>query len=363
MKKIVILLFAALPFLFVACEKDDNTLDTLRKLKMDKIYVAGYIQSGGVNTAVFWNNGTTHLLSDRKMNSMAQSIVVANRRVYVAGSAADQLQNTNAVLWVDGVKQTLSDGTTPAMACCVCVSGDDVYVVGVEFHNGTQRIPVLWVNGRRHKLASQSGQAMAMSVFVADPDIYVAGYEIHSDDSAAGADTSALLWKNGEPETLNANGQAAKANSVFVCGTDVYVAGTTYDQKADSQPALWKNGSLQRVKASAATSANAIYVFNGNTYLAGSTQSGSSWPAAKFWKNKEARRLPLLGTGEASEAFSVYVDDKSYYVAGYEGKVAKIWFDRICYVLQTNLLVYQGHPITIYQPITQSRAHSVYVAQ
>ena len=262
---VVVLGFGAL-YAWYASGEQERIAKSEQLSGLGDVYVAG-IENG---VATLWKNGVAQRLSDGM--SVANSVYVSGKDVYVAGYEHNAQGNNVATLWKNGLAQNIDDGSYMAKANSVFVSGDDVYVAS----SGG-----LWKNGVPQRL-SDSHNNEARSVFVSGSDVYVV--------------SSGGLWKNGVIQRLN----GWKANSVFVSGEDVYVVGQGYNSDA----ALWKNGVAQRLGDGVA---NSVFVSGSDVYVAGhGTKPYHSNPAgAILWKNGIAQRLSSDNTSAAHSVFVV----------------------------------------------------------
>lgn len=144
------------------------------------VYVSGAMQlTGGTNSsAVYWKNGVvTELTTDKSVKSYAQSIVVANGNVYVAGTF-----DGKSVVWKNGEMSYLENGMD-AYELVVDENGD-VYVAGA-YLDGNISKPVVWKNGQATILGTRG---IAYAVTVKHGDVYVGGKNHLS---------KAAYWKNG----------------------------------------------------------------------------------------------------------------------------------------------------------------------
>jgi len=231
--------------------------------------------------------------------------------VYVCGSEGNNQNRTTAMLWENGIPHCLTDGKGLSYATSVFVAGSDVYVAGAVFvavpdTSGLVRdVATLWKNGKQQRLGDNGSSAN--SVCVSAHDVFVAG---HVRD--ANMTTIATLWKNGEQQLLGKGGSFSTANSVFMSSGDVYVAGCEVI-KGTSSAALWKNGDVVYLGHG---EAHSVHVSHGDVYVAGEEINEHGTLVATLWKNGEPRHL---GDGTTdSWAVSVYATGNNVYVAGYK---------------------------------------------
>ena len=129
-------------------------------------------------------NGQEIKLSDGTQDASANSMVVHNNDLYIAGS------DNGAVYWKNNNEIRLPGNN----ASSIFVSGNDVYVAGAHDSKA-----VYWKNGTEVALVSTKvygdyGSIAANSIFVQGNDVYVAGYD----------GPNAVYWKNGEEIYLSA---------------------------------------------------------------------------------------------------------------------------------------------------------------
>src|ERR1700748_325841 len=141
------------------------------------ILVAGYESNGSFNVAKYWVDGQEIKLSDGTRDAIANSIVVSNNNVYIAGS------DSGAVYWKNNSETRLPGNN----ASSIFVSGNDVYVAGAHDSKA-----VYWKNGTEVALENNNAygdfkNTAANSIFVSGKDVYAAGYE----------GPNAVYWKNG----------------------------------------------------------------------------------------------------------------------------------------------------------------------
>ena len=110
------------------------------------VLVAGYESNGSFNVAKYWVDGQEIKLSDGTRDASANSMVVSNNDVYIAGS------DSGAVYWKNNYEVRLSgDG-----ASSIFVSGNDVYVAGSVGSDTA----VYWKNGTKVILAKNIPMAI-----------------------------------------------------------------------------------------------------------------------------------------------------------------------------------------------------------
>lgn len=314
--------------------------------------------------AKLWKNGVSQNLSDGNKQNFPISVFVSGDDVYVAG-----YENTDhpfhevlptlfssrvAKLWKNGIVQNLcGDETKFTMASSVFVSDKDVYVAGEEIIKTNEqeryslsRVARLWKNGEIQSLSNDKG--FARSVFVSGENVYLAGAEIYKSLPITGKTYyRATLWKNGIAQNLTDNTKNAEALSVYVSGKDVYVAGSEYsDVDSDKRiPVLWKNGIVQKLPMDNIVSqqydnvegiANSVYISDDDNVCVAGFIKYEKGTFAVLWKNGLAQKLDddgqfqwLVGIGGMEPYNTVFVNRGDVYVAGNKEKVAVYWKNNV----------------------------------
>src|SRR5580658_5505092 len=145
-KKYFLIILLSISGLY-SCKK--NNVMVTKPQAMD-VYVAGTENNGSFDVAKYWKNGIAVNLSDGNSQACANSIVVSDSDVYVAGWVRNaSTQTAIAVYWKNGVAVNLTDGSQDSYATSIVVSGNDVYVVGTTENQSSVpgSIAELWKNG------------------------------------------------------------------------------------------------------------------------------------------------------------------------------------------------------------------------
>jgi hypothetical protein len=300
------------------------------------VLVAGYESNGTSYVAKYWVDGQEIKLSDGTQNASANSIVVSNNDVYIAGS------DGGAVYWKNNSEIRLSGND----ASSIFVSGNDVYVAGTHDSNA-----VYWKNGTEVVLDKTNvygdfNDVVANSIFVSGNDVYAAGYD----------GPNAVYWKNGAEIYLTVSTISlagfVHAHSIYVKGPDVYVVG--YDNSAGSafpQVWYWKNGVRVTInQVDHYGQGNAVLVSGSDVYIAGMQVSAPTYvQTAAYWKNGNVVLLPnSVGTPDAK---SIFVSGNNVYLAGYE----------IVDYLHSNAVYWKDGVETKLTDGTQAVANSIFV--
>ncbi len=267
------------------------------------VFVAGYESNGTYNVAKYWIDGQEIKLSDGTRDASANSLVVSNNDVYIAGS------DSGAVYWKNNSEIRLPGNN----ASSIFVSGNDVYVAGVHDSKA-----VYWKNGTEVVLENTNvygefNNAAANSIFVSGNDVYAAGFD----------GPNAVYWKNGTEIYLTASTITitgyVHAYSIYVKGTDVYVVG--YSSFAGSAFPLvwyWKNEVRIPIDQNGSDGqGTAVLVSGSDVYVAGMQVSSPDYiQTAAYWKNNNLVLLPRIAT--TSFAKSIFVSGNDVYLAGVE---------------------------------------------
>jgi hypothetical protein len=292
-------------FTFTSCKKDFPPIFKGGHSHSGEptVLVAGYESNGTFNVAKYWIDGQEIKLSDGTRDASANSMVVSNNDVYIAGS------DSGAVYWKNNNEIRLSGDN----ATSIFVSGNDVYIAGTHDSKA-----VYWKNGTEIALDITNvygnfNNAAANSIFVSGKDVYAAGYD----------GPNAVYWKNGTeiyltPTTTTIAGYV-HTYSVYVKGSDVYVVG--YSNFAGSVFPMvwfWKNDVLVPFgQVGTDGQGNAVLVSGSDVYVAGMEVSAPAYlQTAAYWKNGNVVLLP--GGGLPAYAKSIFVSGNDVYLAGFE---------------------------------------------
>ena len=86
--------------------------------------------NSAIINAVYWNNGSETILSSSSINSIANSIYVSGKDVYVAGYVYNDFQEQYAVYWKNGIEVKLTDGTNRSL--CKIHFHKIINTIGIE---------------------------------------------------------------------------------------------------------------------------------------------------------------------------------------------------------------------------------------
>ncbi len=218
------------------------------------VYVSGYIQgknNSTRNVAVYWKNGTAHLLSEEHPLSQyyARAIATVNGEVLVAGES-----DTRPVVWSENGAITPLEFDDYTMNNAryyirtISHSDADLYVYAdiVAVFTGYRRM-VYWKNGTAHyPVGRELHNSVTRDFFVKGNDVYIAGASGFYDHAEGGSVINpAAYWKNGEMVLLGSKTQHGTAHAIGVTSNDdIYAAG-----REGSRATLWINGQKQSITA------------------------------------------------------------------------------------------------------------------
>lgn len=307
------------------------------------LYVAGYVNNGGINIAKYWKNGIENpLIIGSSMDSFANAIYADNNNVYVAG-----IQDNMARYWKNNeLAVNLSNVYRVGSAEAIIAVGSDVYIAGYEAGDvdfGAK----YWKNNAAFPLTDGSRQAKATAIAVKDNDIYIAGYEA----DAINLQSIAKYWKNGIAIPLSDGSRQAEALAITVVGSAVYVAGYEMNNVNIPIAKYWKNGiSIPLTDGTQNANATAITVVDNNVYVAGyEVDKSTSYQVAKYWKNGIA--VSLQNGSKLSIAKGIAIAGTDVYVAGYESDgteiEAKYWKNGVAFPLTNSSWVSAASAIFI----------------
>lgn len=293
------------------------------------VHIAGQLQSGGGNSAIYWLNNTPTPLENNPGSSFGKSVFAHNGSVYIGGNEQNASGKQVAKYWKDGVPVALSDGADFEFVNGIFVTDNSVFVAGSE-QPVSNRKAKYWVNGTEHILTDGTLNADANSIYASGTNVYVAGFHVKVRENSSSTER-ATIWINNTENNLSDQGNRSYAQSVFVSGNDVYVAGndrTPYIPATGvgnkPQATYWKNGVPTYLNSSVNRIgyATGIFVAGDDVYVCGYEENESAIMIAKYWKNGVAVDL---GPGYTS---GIFVKGTDVYVSGYEGiapSQAKYW--------------------------------------
>lgn len=306
------------------------------------VYVVGYERNTqGVSVATLWVNGKSQRLGSGNYASTANSVFVFGNDVYAVGAEYISQNYYNAKLWINGNAVTLNTrDNSNSEANSVFVANDKIYVSGRE--SGHSALWELNRNGTNQIFnsleKSNSGiySSFASSVFVDNNDVYIAGYQYSVYDGYI-----PTLWASNFgylPQT--SWGGPGWANSIFVQNGYTNVVGAK--GRESTEATIWQNDmgygdSLSRLDSVAGS----VFVKGNNTYIVGYERSNSSNDnqVATLWTKQRTTQTTRLSNGTSSaRAYSVYVsgmdefgNDKVYIAGGeYNAQgysVATLWIN------------------------------------
>ncbi len=293
------------------------------------VHIAGQLQSGGGNSAIYWLNTNITPLENNPGSSFAKSVFAHNGSVYIGGNEQNASGKQVAKYWKDAVPVPLSDGADFEFVNSIFVKDNTVFVAGSE-QPVSNRKAKYWVNGTEHILTDGALNADANSIYASGENVYVAGFHVKVRENSSSTEM-ATIWINDTENNLPDQGNRSYAQSVFVNGNDVYVAGndrTPYIPATGAgnkpQATYWKNGvpTYLNSNVNRIGYATGIFVIGNDVYVCGYEENESAVMIAKYWKNGVAVDL---GPGYTS---GIFVKDTDVYVSGYEGiapSQAKYW--------------------------------------
>jgi hypothetical protein len=126
------------------------------------IYLAGWGQRSGIDTAVYWENGNIIALPPLPGYTQAEATGIAflGTDMYIVGYSFTDTNTspifTVATLWKNGVPTKLSNGPKASIANAIAIQGNDVYVAGMDGAGAA----AYWKNGNLVELSTLGGQAV-----------------------------------------------------------------------------------------------------------------------------------------------------------------------------------------------------------
>jgi hypothetical protein len=126
------------------------------------IYLAGYVNHAGYNTAIYWKNGVPVDLSDSSVVASASSMTIKGSYIYVAGITQNLNTNlTSLTYWKNTVGSTPLKVSKPGIfadrVTGVDVDGDDIYVAG-----SVNQMASYWKNGNYVSLGIGAAYGIAV---------------------------------------------------------------------------------------------------------------------------------------------------------------------------------------------------------
>jgi len=288
------------------------------------LYVAGYINDGDTDRAVYWKDFVVETLPvpAGSTASRASDIFVDGDNVYVSGWYVDPVtSNKVAAVWINGVVTALSSPDVIGEATGVYVNGGTVYVSGKTTTTDFATEDVyLWADGVPTQLSHGAPFASGSGVVVSGGVPYVSGFR-----NTGAAIFGAAYW-NGPATVDLSGGVISEAWDIDISPAgDVYVAGDVYDNNGGASPynyysVYWVNDASARTTLYADTrtagnwsSVTGIDESGGTVYTAGYYRSGGVQYAA-YWAN--ATRTNLTTGSPNDRAWDITVFDGTPIVVG-----------------------------------------------
>lgn len=280
-------------------------------------------------------------------------------KIYAVGYESNAGDIPNAVLWEGSEKKNLTDGAVSSIATSVCVDGKDVYVVGCKkvveedggIPGGAQEA-IMWFSGGETLLSDGGLFGEARKVFLSGDKVYIIG-SVKDGNYYRG-----VMWENSNPRIITGKYSNMGFYAMYISGQDTCVGGAMTQQNEDllnfDKDFPQFTQTLDYTNPDVAWSGitfgqnGAIYCINGdegNVYMCGVSEKNKTLEdgtatnspfRATVWKYspvsdeywKDAAFL-TDGTTE-SKAFSLIVSGTTYYAVGFEKnaegkKIAKLW--------------------------------------
>ena len=225
MKNLLSLFSLFVSMLFISCNSEDMNPTTQNSVD---VYVAGQKN----NQACYWKNNQEVLLSDNGSYSRADTLLVKNGVIHVAGLIADN-GDYDHVYWKNSVLTNLSETlSTPSHMLIkitgMDVVGDDVYFVGYTKNpliTAEMYELAYWKNGVKTELASATNPTYRSKIKVVNNTVYVTAFNLNCFNSCNG------FYVNGAFTAVDFNitleDFAVKDNEVYVYGNN-YTTQTGY---------------------------------------------------------------------------------------------------------------------------------------
>jgi hypothetical protein len=204
-------------------------------------YSNGVVYSAGYNTNAdalpcIWKNEKQEMLKMPAVAKYAEAKEIFvdpdTLDIYIAGDYTDILSIRYACYWKNGGECIPLSGEG-SDANSIVVSNGKVYIAG-NYTSATVPSPCYWIDGSLKALSDPGPSGgLANGITLYNGDIFTTGY------NANVATYQAALWKNEsliwQETTLNTT-----ANAISIFNNDIYISGN--DTNATPYACFWKNG-------------------------------------------------------------------------------------------------------------------------
>lgn len=286
-------------------------------LSDNDVFIAGNTTNEGLwNIPTYWKNGVPKVVGDPKAgyNSYTRAIAVNGSKVYLSGYAfynsecpAYCFGRSRAAYFVDDAGTTtqipLYNNISSTRAFGLVLKGQDVIIAGSQANDNQNTWATYWKNSVTDAvpLSPITGYCEATAVALQGTDLVFAGYNKNIAQFWTG-DLARII-------SLTDGSREARASCMAVSGNIIYVAGYEKNEAGRDVAKYWKidgNTVSARTLSDGAKSTvvNGLAVSGDDLFLVGSELSDAGVRKATCWRAYEGLSTPA------------YLDLSETYVAG-----------------------------------------------
>ena len=271
------------------------------------IYCAGSVQAGigasfPAKPCLWINNGKLVPLKalDDTKNGYAQSVVVSNGNIYIAGYCKNSFDHDLPCVWQsiltnqDPMILSIPDTATDGYVQAVQVTNGNVYVAGYTKNSGSGlKTPCIWeIGAGRSDFTglSSTKNSTADCLYIYDDNRFIGGTSVNNSNVGMPG-----YWKNEVWQTptlpVVEDTYGGDITAISADAKNVYAAGDCFSSKG-WVPSVWINGTRTNLDKGLYLTGrvSGLYVSDGDVYICGYLDLAGQ-PC--YWKNGARTMLPV----------------------------------------------------------------------